>query len=162
MSPASPLVLILGAGPNIGANVAEQFATQGYRIVLSSRKQHEGTKPAYSYVQGDLAEPKSVVDIFTQVREHHGEPSVVVYNGKSFSRQPGRMVANVRVAGAVSYAAKENTFNVELSTFESDLKVNTTSAFVAIQETLKSFSSPSLPPQASKTFIYTYVVVYSF
>ncbi|KAH8711858.1 putative short-chain dehydrogenases/reductase [Phaeosphaeriaceae sp. PMI808] len=138
MSPISPIVLILGAGPNIGANVAEQFAEQGYRVVLSSRKQHDGTNPSYSYVHGDLAEPKSVVDIFAQVRQNHGEPSVVVYN-----------------AGAVSYAPKENTFNIELGTFESDLNINTTSAFVAIKETLKSFASSSLTAQASKTFIYT-------
>ncbi|CAO2648461.1 Nn.00g077280.m01.CDS01 [Neocucurbitaria sp. VM-36] len=129
-------VLILGAGPNIGTGVAEQFALQGYKVVLTSRKQHENTNPTYSYVHGDLADPKSVVDIFAQVRDLYGEPSVVVYN-----------------AGAVSYSAKENTFNLELSTFESDLNINTTSVFVAIKEALKSFES--LPASASKTFIYT-------
>jgi NAD(P)-dependent dehydrogenase (short-subunit alcohol dehydrogenase family) len=82
MSPNPPLVLILGAGPNIGAAVAEQFALQGYKIVLTSRNEHEGTNSLYSYIQGDLAKPQSVIDIFTRVRELHGEPSVVVYNGE--------------------------------------------------------------------------------
>ena len=55
----------------------------------------------------------------------------------------------------MSYAAQENTFNIELSTFESDLNINTTSVFVAIKEALASFASPSLPESASRTFIYT-------
>jgi NAD(P)-dependent dehydrogenase (short-subunit alcohol dehydrogenase family) len=82
MSPVQSIVLILGAGPNIGAGVAEQFATQGYKVVLSSRKKREDINPSYSYVQCDLSEPKSVVDTFSRVRELHGEPSVVVYNGR--------------------------------------------------------------------------------
>ena len=81
MAPISPIVLILGAGPNIGANVAKTFAANGYKVVLTSRKAPESVNPLYTYVQGDLAEPKSVVDIFARVRETCGEPSVVVYNG---------------------------------------------------------------------------------
>lgn len=83
MSPIPPVALILGAGPNIGASVAEQFSLQGYKVVLTSRKEHSDANPSYSYVQGDLARPDSVVDIFARVRELHGEPSVVVYNGES-------------------------------------------------------------------------------
>jgi NAD(P)-dependent dehydrogenase (short-subunit alcohol dehydrogenase family) len=81
MSPDAPIVLILGAGPNIGKSVAEQFAAQDYKVVLTSRKEHEDANSSYSYVKGDLADPKSVVDVFTTVRQLHGEPSVVVYNG---------------------------------------------------------------------------------
>ncbi|KAE9364956.1 putative short-chain dehydrogenases/reductase [Stipitochalara longipes BDJ] len=136
MPSASPLAVILGAGPNIGASVAKGFAAKGYKVVLTSRKTPKDANSSYSYVHGDLADPKSVVDVFSQIRKLHGEPSVVVYN-----------------AGAVSYAAKDNTFNIELSTFESDLNINTTSAFVAIKEALKSFAS--LPETASRTFIYT-------
>jgi len=81
MSSTSPLALILGAGPNIGASVAKGFAAKGYKVVLTSRKAPKDADSSYSYVQGDLSEPKSVVDIFSRVRKLHGEPSVVVYNG---------------------------------------------------------------------------------
>lgn len=67
--------------------------------------------------------------------------------------EPSKPFVNMRVAGAVSYSPKEKTFDVELDTFVSDLNVNTTSAFVAIKEALKSFAT--LPDTASRTFIYT-------
>ncbi|KAK9439771.1 NAD(P)-binding domain protein [Metarhizium brunneum] len=136
MSSSVLIALILGAGPNIGASVAREFASKGYKVVLTSRKVPENASPLFFHIKGDLSQPKSVVDIFTQVRKLHGEPSVVVYN-----------------AGAVSFAPKENTFNLDLGTFESDLNINTTSVFVAIKEALASFSA--LPTSTSRTFIYT-------
>lgn len=87
MTAEQQTVLILGAGPNIGASIAEQFADNGYKVVLTSRKQHDDANPAYSYVQGDLSDPKSVVEIFAKVREISGEPSVVVYNGNPMNPQ---------------------------------------------------------------------------
>lgn len=62
------------------------------------------------------------------------------------------LVDNV-TAGAVSLAAKEHPFETDLETFTRDMNINTTSAFVAIKEALKSFGS--LPDTASRTFIYT-------
>lgn len=82
MSSASPVALILGSGPNIGASVAEEFASEGYKVVITSRKNPEAVESPHGYVQGNLADPKSVLDIFAQVRKLYGEPSVVVYNGK--------------------------------------------------------------------------------
>lgn len=55
----------------------------------------------------------------------------------------------------MSYSAKEKTFDVSLDQFEKDLNINTTSAYAAIQESLKSFASSELPSDAAKTFIYT-------
>jgi NAD(P)-dependent dehydrogenase (short-subunit alcohol dehydrogenase family) len=81
MSATSPVVLVLGAGANIGANVAKEFTAKGYRVVLTSRKIPEEQESSYLYVQGDLTQPKSVVDIFSQVQDLYGLPSVVVYNG---------------------------------------------------------------------------------
>jgi NAD(P)-dependent dehydrogenase (short-subunit alcohol dehydrogenase family) len=80
MSP-SPIVLILGAGANIGASVAKEFAANSYKVFLTSRKLPAEPNPSYSYIQGDLSYPGSVNDIFSQVRKLAGEPSVVVYNG---------------------------------------------------------------------------------
>ncbi|KAH8121205.1 hypothetical protein FP744_10001965 [Trichoderma asperellum] len=136
MSSNVSIALILGSGPNIGASVAEEFASKGYKVILTSRKVPENANPSFFHIKGDLSQPNSVVDVLTKVRKLHGEPSVVVYN-----------------AGAVSFAPKENAFNLDLGTFESDLNINTTSVFVAIKEALKSFSA--LPTSASRTFIYT-------
>lgn len=79
MAPAEPIVLILGAGPNIGKGVAYSFAMKGYTIVLASRSRHEDS-PA-TFIEGDLSNPRAVSDIFAKCRQQHGEPSVVVYNG---------------------------------------------------------------------------------
>jgi NAD(P)-dependent dehydrogenase (short-subunit alcohol dehydrogenase family) len=77
----TPVLLVLGAGPNIGASVAKQFAADGYKVVLTSRKPPTEQEGSYSYVQGDLSQSKSVDTIFSEVRKLYGDPSVVVYNG---------------------------------------------------------------------------------
>ena len=82
MPSTSPVALILGAGPNIGASVAKKFATKGYKVVLTARKFPENPDPSYSYIKGDFSQPRSVVDTFAEVRKLYGEPSVVVYNGR--------------------------------------------------------------------------------
>lgn len=154
MSSNVSIALILGAGPNIGASVAEEFASKGYKVVLTSRKIAENANPSFSHIKGDLSQPNSVVDVFTQVRKLYGEPGVVVYNGMSQMSHLERIRDSDWItAGAVSFAPKENTFNLDLGTFESDLNINTTSVFVAIKEALASFST--LPTSASRTFIYT-------
>lgn len=81
---ASPVILILGAGANVGAHVARAFAAKGYRVALTlstSRDQETGTGDLY--LQGDLADPGSVSEIFARVKDLLGPPSVVVHNGES-------------------------------------------------------------------------------
>ncbi|GAM42418.1 short-chain dehydrogenase [Talaromyces pinophilus] len=133
---SSPIVLIFGAGANIGVNVAKEFVAGGYKAILTSRKAPTEPDTRFSYLQGDLADPGSVREIFSKVRSQFGEPSVVVYN-----------------AAAVSFTAADDPFVVDLPTFEKDLNINTTSTFIAIKESLASFKS--LPETASRTFIYT-------
>jgi NAD(P)-dependent dehydrogenase (short-subunit alcohol dehydrogenase family) len=76
------VALILGAGPNVGINVAKAFAAQGYKvaIVSRSRKDNEDTRQ-FSQVQADFGDPTSIKDIFATVTRELGHPSVVVYNG---------------------------------------------------------------------------------
>lgn len=52
-------------------------------------------------------------------------------------------------------AFSKDPFEIDLATFQDHLTINTTSAFVAIKQALKSFASPNLPKDAAKTFIYT-------
>ena len=81
MSSASPIILILGAGPRIGESVAKAFAAKGYKVALASRKKSEvNTTAKELHIQSDFADPNSVVKVFAQVKASLGVPWVVVYN----------------------------------------------------------------------------------
>lgn len=81
----SPVILILGAGANVGTHVARSFATKGYRVASTSRtfRDQETTSNGDLHLQSDLTDPGSVAGVFAKVRDLLGPPSVVVYNGES-------------------------------------------------------------------------------
>jgi len=82
---ASPVLLILGAGPNIGVHVAKSFAAKGYQVALASRKDHT-VDNSQLYIPVDLNKPESVAGVFETVKAKLGFlPSVVVYNGRKQS-----------------------------------------------------------------------------
>lgn len=82
MATSSPVLLILGAGSNVGASVAKAFAEKGYKIALASRTiKNEDNDPNNLNIVCDLSDPFSVPDVFNKVKETLGIPSVVVYNG---------------------------------------------------------------------------------
>ena len=83
MSSTSPILLILGSGPNIGKHVARAFAAKGYKVALASRKPNEESSTADQvHISSDLSDPNSVPGVFAKVKETlGGPPSVVVYNG---------------------------------------------------------------------------------
>lgn len=87
MSNASPVILILGSGPNIGQHVARAFAAKGYKVALASRtlKEEDSTADQVN-VSCDLSDPDSVIRVFSKVKASLGTPSVVVYNGKDNSQ----------------------------------------------------------------------------
>jgi len=80
----SPVLLILGAGPNIGAHVANKFAENGYQIALAARRLADGVQSdGHLHVQADLSKPETVPAVFEKVKQTFGLPSVVIYNGQS-------------------------------------------------------------------------------
>lgn len=82
MSAIPRVLLILGAGSNVGSGVARAFAEKGYKTVTTSRSPKakiEGESDLH--VQADLSNPSSVAEVFEKVRKALGPPSVVVYNG---------------------------------------------------------------------------------
>lgn len=84
MPRTSPVILILGAGPNIGQHVARVFAAKGYRVALAARRAKEADNtPNEVHIPSDFSDPNSVVDVFSKVKTLLGIPSVVVYNGQS-------------------------------------------------------------------------------
>jgi NAD(P)-dependent dehydrogenase (short-subunit alcohol dehydrogenase family) len=84
MSSTSPVVLILGAGSNIGHHVTRAFASKGYRVALAARKLKETDNTTdLINITSDFSDPKAVVGVFDKVKSSLGvPPSVVIYNGE--------------------------------------------------------------------------------
>ncbi|KAL6699457.1 NAD(P)-binding protein [Trichoderma pleuroticola] len=130
---SSKVVLIFGYGPRIGVAVARAFASRGYKVAVVSRSDRAADTPAdYLSIKADLSNAYNVEDVFTEVRNKLGIPSVVVYNAFTLSVQG---------------------FDQPLSSVITDAHVNTFSAYAAAQQAVKGFAE--LPSDASKTFIYT-------
>ena len=78
------VLLLLGAGPNIGLHTTRLFKAQGFKIALAARSPSEElSKEADVTVKADFFEPSSVSEVFKEVISKLGHPSVVLYNGKT-------------------------------------------------------------------------------
>lgn len=136
---ANPVVLILGAGPRIGASVAEKFASIGYKVAIVSRK-GTGTKTDKGFLslQADFAKPDSIPALFDAVKtEFHTSPSVVIYNAAALTDPPD----------------KDSVLSIPAESVALDLNVNTISPYVAGQQAVIGWET--LPKETKKTFIYT-------
>ncbi|KAL4874966.1 putative short-chain dehydrogenase [Aspergillus karnatakaensis] len=133
-----PVVLILGAGPNIGHHVARAFAANGYKVAPTSRRPptEDNSTTNQIHIQSDLSDLHSVAGVFARVKQSLGIPSVVIYN-----------------AAAATSNEDKNPLSLPLADFTRDLNINTTSAFVAAQEATLAFAE--LPDSTSRTYIYT-------
>ena len=81
---ATPVILIIAAGPNLGAAIAKKFAGNGYKVALAARSLTAGLHAnGYLHIKADLSNTQLVPEIFQQVRKTHGIPNIVVYNGTS-------------------------------------------------------------------------------
>ncbi|KAI1110204.1 hypothetical protein F5Y14DRAFT_429736 [Nemania sp. NC0429] len=136
---ASPVVLILGSGPRVGAAIASKFAKNGYRVAVTSRK-GTGSKTAEGYLslKADFAKPESIPSIFDAVKaEFNAAPTTVVYNAAALTPPP-----------------KDDTlFSIPAESLSSDLNVNTVSPYVAAQQAIAGWET--LPAETKKTFIFT-------
>jgi hypothetical protein len=136
---AIPVVLILGAGPRVGAAVAKKFASIGYKVAIASRT-GSGTKndSGFLSLQADFSKPETVPPLFEAIKtEFNAAPSVVVYNAAALTPPPD----------------PNSLFSVSTEAFVSDLSINTTSAYVAAQQAVSGWET--LPADTKKTFIYT-------
>jgi len=134
---SNKVILILGAGPRVGQQVAKKFAAQGYKVALTSRKGTRGTSPeGYLSIPGDLSDPKIVPGIFEQVTKEFGAPSTIVYN-----------------AAYVKPVPADDSLSLPVAAVEEALAVLTLSAYVAAQESLKGFKA--LDAETPKSFIFT-------
>ncbi|HEU5061196.1 MAG TPA: SDR family oxidoreductase [Kofleriaceae bacterium] len=84
----SPVCVVVGIGPGLGAAFARRFAGEGYRVALLARRRElsdrlaatlEGAR-AYSC---DASDPPSIDATFRSIEADLGAPEVVVYNAGS-------------------------------------------------------------------------------
>jgi len=136
---ANSVVLILGAGPRIGASVAETFASNGYKVALASRSGSGNiTANGFLSLKADFTKPSSIPALFDAVKtEFHASPSVVIYNAAALTSPPNN----------------DSLFSVSAESVTLDLNVNTISPYVAAQQAVHGWET--LPKEAKKTFIYT-------
>ncbi|KAJ5189474.1 hypothetical protein N7491_005805 [Penicillium cf. griseofulvum] len=137
MAAKSPIILILGAGPNIGQSVAHKFASKGYKVALAARSLKESNSTEEQLIiPTDLSKTDDIVNAFDKVKEVFGIPSVVVYN-----------------ASSVTFTPADDPFAITVTDLSRDTTINVHGAFVAAQQAVLGFSQ--LPTSAAKTFIYT-------
>ncbi|KAJ3540075.1 hypothetical protein NM208_g5216 [Fusarium decemcellulare] len=134
-----PVIIIFGAGANIGSGVADAFSNKGYKVAIVSRG---SPAPAlegrgYLHVKGDLADEASIEAAYNSVVDKLGIPSVVVHNAYSNAMAP----------------SNDDPLQVPIAGLQKDLAVNTISVLKAAQLATSGFAK--LPESASKTFIYT-------
>lgn len=82
MTSFKPLLLLLGAGANIGQAVEKKFLNSGYRVAIAARSlQERHPSPDIWSYKIDLNKPNDVVELFSKVSKDIGIPNVVIYNG---------------------------------------------------------------------------------
>ncbi|KAK4540186.1 hypothetical protein LTR36_009684 [Oleoguttula mirabilis] len=134
---ASKVLLVLGAGGNVGASVVSLFARNGYKVALAARRLQDGTNDdGHLHIHADLADEASVESAFDKTSAKFGPPSVVVYN-----------------AAAAHIVPADNPLDLSVASFNQDIAVNTSSVLVAARRAVQDFEQ--LPSTVPKTFVYT-------
>jgi len=80
---AHKILLLLGAGLNVGSSSLTLFRSQGYRIAAVARTiKPEIKAQADMVLTADFSDPLVMESIFEKVKQKLGVPNVVVYNRK--------------------------------------------------------------------------------
>ena len=82
MSRPQQVLLVLGAGGNVGLATVRKFKTEGFKVAAVSRNPTDEVRSAADLVlSADFADPQSIAGVFEKVESELGTPNVVVYNG---------------------------------------------------------------------------------
>ena len=81
MAGTHSVVLIFGAGANVGLSVARKFKDNGYAVAAVSRTVKDELKEVAHKTIACSITPQEVPKIFAEVEKELGIPSVIIYNG---------------------------------------------------------------------------------
>lgn len=135
----SPLAIVAGAGPGVGAAVARRFAAEGCRVVLIARDEARlaglvapilaagGTAVTYAC---DLSMHSDVADVMARILQDHGTPAVLVWNAALWSEAPA--------------------LSLDPADFDRQLRLGLTCAVTAIQAV-----APSMKASGAGTILMT-------
>ena len=76
----TPLVIVAGAGPGLGAALLKRFAAGGYRAVGLTRTLWDSDGLDAELIRADLSCAKQVLAGVQQAVGRHGPPAVVIHN----------------------------------------------------------------------------------
>jgi NAD(P)-dependent dehydrogenase (short-subunit alcohol dehydrogenase family) len=78
----SPVLLLFGAGANVGTALAKKFTQEGWKVATVARTTRDDIKANSALnIQADFVDPNSVAKAYEEVETKLGTPNVVVYNG---------------------------------------------------------------------------------
>ncbi|KIW10504.1 hypothetical protein PV08_11468 [Exophiala spinifera] len=163
---STPVLLLLGAGSNLGSSIAAAFSQAGYKVALVARSIEPGLRESGRYhIRADLSNGECIPRIFDEVTNTVGTPSVVVYNGKFSSSPPGLSPVQPLQALAIPVQYKLDNESDPFATlapetvhqFRTTMAVNGTTPLIAVHHAIQAFRK--LPPAATGakggTFIFT-------
>jgi NAD(P)-dependent dehydrogenase (short-subunit alcohol dehydrogenase family) len=127
---SKPVVVIFGAGANVGSALIKKFIGAGYRVAAVSRSAADPAVPSDDgcklAIRADLYEPSHIPDVFKTIYETWGvTPKVVIWNVGPVTPSPD----------------PDNIFSLPVSAINRDLAITVTSPFVAAGEAVKGWQS---------------------
>jgi len=86
------VILVVGAGPGLGASIARRFQREGFGVAVASRSSEKIAKvaagvPGAKGYAADATDEASVKGLFDQVTADLGQPDVVVFNASGRVRK---------------------------------------------------------------------------
>lgn len=107
MSTVPAVVLVLGAGANVGQSPARACAAEGYKVALTARRLKEIDSTAEQlHIPADLSDPKTVVEVFSTVK------------GEAGDSQRGHLQWPVSSSLAPTYGISDEVHNLTISLFQ--------------------------------------------
>src|SRR5579859_790390 len=142
-SAQSPRVLITGGSRGIGLEVARDLAASGHQLWLAatSEKVREAAAqlgPAHRASRVDVAEPKSIADLFAEIRREWHRLDAVIHS-------------------AAELGQTGNFWQLDPEKFARTLRVNSAGAFFIAKAFVQTWldTAPKIPPHRGKIILFS-------
>ncbi|KXJ87197.1 hypothetical protein Micbo1qcDRAFT_236422 [Microdochium bolleyi] len=142
---SAPILLVFGAGSNVGLKTAAHFAERGYRVAVVSRSLSAAEHPKYLTINADVGDPGAIQGVFERVRAELGDPNVVLWNPVAWPKPP----------------SPDDILALDPAELQNAINVNHISAVVAAQQAVQGFARIAAAATAagekqwSTVFLYT-------